>query len=79
MIKSSRVIALVLIPFDMMFLGFWANSCEDDGYSTTQSSGHSSGHYYGRSYSGGGSSYSSGSSHSGTSRGGFGSTGHSSS
>ena len=80
-IKSSRVIALVLIPLGMMFLGFWANSCDDDSYATTQSSsgGHSSG---GRSFwrSSSASSYGSGSSsHSGTSRGGFGSTGHSSS
>jgi hypothetical protein len=80
MLKSSRYINLVLASLALVLLGYVSCDQDDDGYSTTQSTspgGHSHSSYW-RSYHGSSSSSGS-SSHSGTSRGGFGSTGHSAS
>jgi len=81
MLRASKTLSLVLIGSTTALLGYQAiapNSDEwDDGYATTQPTGHhGSGsygyhHYWGSSYGHWGSS-----SHSGTSRGGFGSSGH---
>lgn len=78
MIRSTRSITLVLISTGLAALGFglWEHGA-DPPYSTTQPSGSSGGggyhsSWYGRAFGGShGSSFSSG-----TSRGGFGSTGH---
>lgn len=81
MSKASKVIALMLLPLSIVFLGFHGCDEDADGYATTRrSSGGSGFWYFGRSSSYGRSSFSSGSgSHSsfssGTSRGGFGSHG----
>ncbi len=78
--RATRAIGLVLVGTAALMLGMHATGCDNDdaadGSTTTPSSGHgSSGHYYGHGGRYGRSSYSSSGSH--TSRGGFGSTGHS--
>jgi hypothetical protein len=75
MFRSTRSITLVLISTGLAALGFGLWDQSGHAVSTTQPAGSSGGSWHwsaGRSYSGGhSSSYSSG-----TSRGGFGSTGH---
>lgn len=79
MLRASKTLSLVLIGSTTALLGYQAvapNYDEwDDGYATTQPNGYygSSGyhHYWSSSHG-----YYGSSSHSGTSRGGFGSSGH---
>ena len=76
--KSSSVVRLVLIGTAGAWLGYSALHRDDDSWtsSTQPSSGHAgSGYYHSSHYYGYGRSGSSGG-HSGTSRGGFGGSGH---
>jgi hypothetical protein len=81
MIRSSRIVKLVLITAGLLAMGFFISDCDDDYAGTTQpaGSGHRTSHWWGHSWSSGSGRSSSGSSSfsSHTSRGGFGSSGHS--
>jgi hypothetical protein len=77
--RRSRIVSLVLIGTVAVFFGF--KSCYTNGgsYSSTQPSSYGGSHYSGSHYfwsSGRSSSGSSSGVHSGTSRGGFGASGH---
>jgi hypothetical protein len=79
MIRSSNAINLLLAAGVLAYFASYSGCWDDDSYATTRPTGSSSSHWFGHSYgssyhSSGGSSFSSG-----TSRGGFGGTGHSSS
>jgi hypothetical protein len=82
MLRSSRLVKLVLITTGLLAMGFFISDCDRDDYAgTTQPTGsrHRTSHWFGHSWSSGSGRSSSGSSSfsSHTSRGGFGSTGHS--
>lgn len=81
MLRSSKALPLVLIGTVTAMAGYEAIAPHeldwDDGYATTQPTGyHSSGSYGYHHYGGYSHGYYGSSSHSGTSRGGFGSSGH---